>query len=107
MALHTRHIQLYRDFRFWAMLCAIGLCCFACADAMCLFLPISNMEDECLVESVKKYDFLYNTSAAAYHNADKREAAWRKVSEETRNIDQQEQRPRHCRPNCLTVYKLH
>ncbi len=40
------------------------------------------MDDEKLIESIKKYGVLYATNELAYRNTEKKEAAWRNVSEE-------------------------
>ena len=39
------------------------------------------MEEEALVEHVRKFEVIYNPALTAYHNKDKREAAWKIVSE--------------------------
>ena len=39
------------------------------------------MEEEALVEHVRKFEVIYNPALTAYHNKDKREAPWKSVSE--------------------------
>ena len=39
------------------------------------------MEDEALVEHVRKFEVIYNPALTAYHNKDKRESAWKIVAE--------------------------
>ena len=40
------------------------------------------MDDEKLIEAVRKYRVLFDISSVAYRNADKKNAAWRLISEE-------------------------
>jgi len=39
------------------------------------------MEEEALIESVRKFEIIYNPSLTAYHSKDKQESAWKVVSE--------------------------
>jgi hypothetical protein len=43
----------------------------------------STMDDELLIETVKKFPVLYANDDISYRNADKKEAAWLQVSSET------------------------
>ena len=40
------------------------------------------MEDENLIESVRKYCILYNCKRSDYRNVDKKEEAWKRIAEE-------------------------
>ncbi len=40
------------------------------------------MDDEELIENIEKYGVLYATNEFAYRNTEKKETAWRNVSEE-------------------------
>jgi len=40
------------------------------------------MEDEVLVEAVRKRNIVYNVASISYRNNDKKECAWREIAEE-------------------------